>query len=460
MTPLSKAAEKKLIQAIEKAATLVNDGLSPNEAIIKSASEAQVPAGHVNLMVHAYNTGRTTKQREQGDTTLEKAADFSLADADTVLAALYPETVKTSAELKQASTVSTDYAISPKHAIARREADLRKAAALARPLPEKTYTPPPRDPKAAVLRNQSEKMAAHKAAEETRRQAFDAYQKAASQFDALAEYFRRPGNMPFQAAKREITLRFGDLGGSVLDKVAAVYPRFTKQADDNKNHFGNDPVYDLVQNVINTVENYNALQSRVIVKEGSQPEKKVKPADVTGSVLDALEEKPLELKQAFIGIKPIKMVAERMGASAPEGGRLGQIGSYVGLNPTVFNPPKPPKINPQETRNTFRELTAPDHEFEMKNIRTRGVLHDLMLNDDVIAGYDPREVATAFNDVASVAPDLIDSPGAMQAILRKRLEAGQMADFDVKQLMEMEKLRAEQSKLKLEARKLEERDLL
>lgn len=444
MTPLSKSAEKKLIQAIEKAAQLVNEGLSPNDAIIKSATDANVPAGHVNLMVHAYNTGRTTKQREQGESTLEKAADFSLADADTVLAKLYPDQVKTSAELRTSQEVSTDYAISPKAAIARREKEMRKAAALARPLPEKTYVAPPRDPKAEVLRKQSEKMAAVKAAEETRRQAFEAYQKAATQFDALAEYFRRPGNMPFQAAKRETALRLGETANSVFDKVAAVYPHITKQADDGKNHFGNDPVYDLVGGVIAAVERYNDLQARVVVKEAAQPEKKTAPEPITGSVLDALEEKPLTLKEAnfLSGFKGV--------TSAPKA-----VGGYMGANMN-----DPAKEKPPAVKSMYRELGSPDHEKEMKSIRTRGMLHDLMLNDDVIAGHDPREVAMAFNDVASVSPDLVDSPGAMQAVLRKRLEAGQMADFDVKQLMEMEKLKAEQAKLKLEARKMEENDLL
>ena len=72
MRALSKEAEQKLIGAIERAATLVNEGADPNSAIIKSASEASIPAGHINLMVHAYNTGRTNKQREHGNDTLEK----------------------------------------------------------------------------------------------------------------------------------------------------------------------------------------------------------------------------------------------------------------------------------------------------------------------------------------------------------------------------------------------------
>jgi hypothetical protein len=203
---------------------------------------------------------------------------------------------------------------------------------------------------------------------------------------------------------------------------------------------------------VRTLENYNSLQARVVIKEAAQPEKKIKPADVTGSVLDALEEKPLELKQAGLSwaLAPTKFVGKRMGES-PGPSAFSAEGLLSGAG--IMDAPASGAAKP---RDTFRQLTSPDHEFEMKNIRSRGVLHDLMLNDDVIAGYDPREVATAFNDISSISPDLIDSPGAMQAILRKRLEAGQMADFDVKQLMEMEKLRAERDKLTLESRKLEE----
>ena len=135
MRALSKDAEQKLIAAIEKAAELVNSGTEPNAAIIKSATDANIPAGHINLMVHAYNTGRTNKQREHGENTHEKAADFHLADADVVLNALYPQHVKTSSALEREAVVSTEYAVSPRGFLTRRQRALEKAAAAARPLP-------------------------------------------------------------------------------------------------------------------------------------------------------------------------------------------------------------------------------------------------------------------------------------------------------------------------------------
>jgi hypothetical protein len=589
MRTLTKEAERKLISAIEKAASLVNEGMSPNDAIIKSASDANIPSGHVNLMVHAYNTGRTTKQREGGENTLEKAAEFPLADVRVILEALYPENVKTSAELKRSELVSTEYAVPPSGFLNRRRDAMQKAASAGVALPEKTWTPPPRDEHAAVMRAQSEKNAALRAAEETRRQAAAAYQKAANSLEELNTYFRTPGNMPFGDALREVGLRLGPSGVSVLQKIAAVYPHFTKQADSGKNHYGHDPLYKLVEDVIGTVEHYNEAQSRVATKKADAGfGKKEAPEFITGSILHNPADEPLTLKEAggldarvqaaktrkalqepyltgglmptdpfagrtsftardFAGSKdsppltstksidkkldreeaargeqsteeyvdelfkpwddsiaehekrvadgratrdsvpepknpftqisqatkdpinallaggkqvakdtsgglnsilkdnkigittPVKMVGGLIGAS--QEGVTGQIGKMLHGDGKK-----------DKTKEHFQSLTDADHEQALKTIRAKGVLHDLVLNDPVISGYDPQDVAMAFNEISELAPNLVDSPGMIQSVLRKRLEAGSLADFDVKQILEMDKLRAERDKIQAETR--------
>jgi hypothetical protein len=586
MRTLTKEAERKLIAAIEKAASLVNDGMAPNTAIIKSAGEANIPAGHINLMVHAYNTGRTTKQRENGESTLEKAADFNLADTDTVLKALYPEQVKTSAEIARNEAVSTEYAVPPSGFLARRRDAMQKAASAAVSLPEKTWTPPPRDEHAAAMRSQSEKNAALRAAEETRRQAAAAYQKAANSLEELNIYFRTPGNMPFGDALREVGLRLGPGGVSVLQKVAAVYPHFTKQADTGKNHYGQDPVYKLVEDVIGTVEYYNEAQSRVVTKKADAGFcKKELPEFITGSILHNPADEPLTLKEAggldarvqqvmqnkklkepyleggllptdpfagrssfdgrdFRGPGPRTLVSTKsldkkidrdsatkkspeeevdelfkdwdtsidehekrvadgraQAAKVPEpanpfkqisdatrdplkkllGGGLNAVtGGASGLNSAMDNMnigvTTPVKMvggligasqegvsgqigkmlsgddANDKTKQHFQALTDSDHEQALKTIRAKGVLHDLVINDPVISGYDPQDVAMAFNEVAELAPNLVDSPGMIQSVLRKRLEAGSLADFDVKQILEMDKLRSERDKILAETR--------
>jgi len=493
MRSLSKAAEQKLIGAIEQAAAYVNGGMEPNEAIVKSAAAADIPAGHINLMVHAYNTGRTNKQREQGENTYEKAADFRLADAAVVLERLYPAQVKTSAELVREQTVSTEYAVSPAGFLARRKAALEKAAAAQVALPEKTYTPTPKDPEGELRRAYSMKVSAQRQAEELRRQATAAYTKAAARMDDLATYFRTPGNMSFQDAVEQVGLRLGQEGVSVLQKVAGAYPQLEKQAATKHEHFGHNHVYDLVGDVLASVGEYVAAQNKV------PPEKKAEaagkqevPAVLTGSILHNPAEEPLVLKEAAAGgSKPKPETGSSLGrrigrgigyvghaigygmygAKGPKGESDGfldsaakpvnTIGETIGVNGATSSgdiaksvmgfDADPEKMRLQE----YKNISAPDHEISLKNIRAQATLHDLLLNDPVISGYDSREVALAFNDVANAAPNVVESPSVLQAVLRKRLEAGQLADFDVKQLLEMDKLKEERDLMALNRQKLE-----
>ena len=106
---MSEAAEKKLASALSTVSDEVNRGTHPNDAIAKVASAQQIPHGHIPLMVHAYNTGRSLNQIRHGGSLLEKAADFPLAETPVVMERLYPTNVPTPAELKQASDVSDDY---------------------------------------------------------------------------------------------------------------------------------------------------------------------------------------------------------------------------------------------------------------------------------------------------------------------------------------------------------------
>jgi hypothetical protein len=460
MRPLTKEAEQKLVAAIERAAGYVNTGMAPNDAIVKSAATSDIPAGHINLMVHAYNTGRTTKQREQGDSTLEKAADFPMADAAAVIEALYPKAVKTSAEISQQHVVSAEYALPVRDMLARRQAGQVKAAAAKISLPEKTWVPPPRDPEAAVRRAASEKRAAELAGEELRRQATMAYSKAAAAMEALHEYFRHPGNMSFQDAVRETGLRLGAEEVAALTKLANVYPHLTKQAATKEVFVGECEPCKLAAAVVDAVEAYNAAQASVPVKQASI--KKETPEILTESILYSYANEPLTLKTAAPG-----------GGGRPGGGggggRGGRDHAQNGGGSTVnfgniLGPPRniagilgaaDPAAAHKSQVNAFRGLTDPEHETALRNIRAQGMLHDMIMNDPVVSGHDPQEVAAAFNELADIAPQFVDSPAAMQALLRKRLESGQMADFDVKQLVDMEKSRADTNKARMETQKIE-----
>jgi hypothetical protein len=430
MRPLSKEAEEQILSAIEKAAALVNSGEDPDRAIVKIAQEKNFPANYVRLMAQAYNTGCTTKHREAGESLNEKIADFKLADVDNILSVLYPQTAKTAAEIVTATIVSTEYAVPPSGFIARRRAAMEKAAAALAPLPEKTYVAPPRDELAAAQKQHSAKMAEKRAAEEIRRLATDAYSKAANAMDEIATYFRSPGNMPFGDAIKQAEMRMGAEGVAVLEKLADVYPWLRKQAATKKQYFGDEGPCSLINTVIEKLAEYKAHQAEFLGKTRKpEPAKKKAAETITGSILYKPPEEPLELKKANALSGAIALPAS---TARTLGGQIWQgAESYI--------------KSPDELKNeAFKDITDPDHDRKLRNIRAQGVLSDLITNDPVISGHDPREVANAFNELAEVAPSFMDSTATVQALLRKRLEAGQLADFDIKQLVEMEKLRAEQ----------------
>jgi hypothetical protein len=430
MRPLSKEAEEKILSAIEKAAELVNAGQNPDAAIVKIASENNFPANYVRLMAQAYNTGCTNKHREAGETLNEKIADFKLADIDNILNTLYPSSVKTAAQIVTESAVSAEYALPPSGFIARRRVAMEKAAAALMPLPEKTYVAPPRDELAAAQRAYTAKINEKRAAEEIRRMATIAYSKAAEAMDEIAVYFRVPGNMAFGDALKQAELRLGDEGVSVLKKLAEVYPWLNKQAATGKPQFGNGGPCELINTVIEKLAEYKIYQEQFNAKapKARAAQQKKTAEVITGSILYKPPEETLELKKADASTG----ITGPISATRALGGQLfGGVNSYI--------------KSPDELKGeAFKDITDPDHDRKLRNIRAQGVLADLISNDPVISGHDPREVANAFNELAEVAPSFMDSTATVQALLRKRLEAGQLADFDIKQLIDMEKARAEQ----------------
>jgi hypothetical protein len=474
MRQLSKQAEQKLIAAIENAAEFVNDGLDPNTAIVKSASKNAIPAGHINLMVHAYNTGRTNKQREHGENTQEKAANFALADIESVLAQLYPKEVKTSAEIAKSAVLSTEYAVSPLGFISRRRASLAKSAAATDVfLSEKAYVAPPRDEHAAAMRAHVQRVKEKRAAEENRRLAAVAEYDASVAMDKLADYFRSPENMTYPDAVKQVELRLGAQGVNVLEKIAAVYPQFKKQKATAKEHFGDDPVYALVEDVLDKVGSFVSAKNNLPPVKVAQAEKKIAPLSLTGSIMPepvteiVLKKTGAESpttanrpKSNSPGKAPGSLVGSTIDAfKKPITGAAEIIGQAGGDSPgSLLASTLGYGADPAEEKlKAYKDLTNPEHELQLKNIRSQATLHDLMNHDPVISGYDPDEVATAFNELATVMPNVIESPAVLQTVLRKRLESGALADFDVYQLLEMDKIRAERDKALLDIKEREQR---
>lgn len=435
---LSKQAEQRLTTALEKVANLVAEGQHPDDAIVKVASEDGIPAGHVNLMVNAFNTGRTETQRKIGGDIFEKAAEFDLADAETILKRMFPSEVKTAAELSRQTVISEEYSLPPTW-----HRDIVKKATYNQTLPPlqtksgHTVTEAPKldtDPAFAMKKAYCQVQALTREVENRRAEVSNLQDELVAQITKLAEYFRRPGCEPYVGVKGNITRLFGKKAEALCKLLENRNSKLVKQAGAGREFFSlanfqTEP-YSLVKNCLDTADKLvekKAAFEKFEKEAADKSEKTILPFGQTidpfkgYGVLDEVE------KRSFLSPKAI---AGSLGTAI--GAANANIGKEI-VDTEVFGKDK-------AYNKVLNSLQDPSHQSRLRNMQTSSMLTDLMSNDEIISGYDPEEVLHHYNEISQIAPRASSQEGIMRAILRKRLEGGKSAidTYDLSELLKME----------------------
>ena len=434
---LDRQDEERILKALDRDVDRVQDGEHPNDAIVKAASDADLPAGHIRLMVHAFNRGRANTQRKLGDTVFDKAASISLADAETVVDRVFRQPVRE--KIAAASTplydISDEYREPPTW-----QNDPRLSG---QPLlPEPDNTPRRRgawDKRAAVELGQLDRQVS-----ELRQQAFRAGEKAASAVDELEQFFRRKGQGYFDACQKQAVAGYGRpaeklfeaLSGSLkslrkfasaetptvlIDQQQAPWKqidRFLKEAQLHRQ---------LVQQADNLEKHPDVVQLRARTPAGEARRviKEAAEASPIGPAQTAARKGMGAIGQAFSS----KFQSGLQRLSAPLTQHFDQVmPKWTGNDDTK-----------EELENkAYADLTDPVHELHVQQIQAKAVLHDLLANDPIISGHDPEEVLNHFNDLQRLAPRAAQQPALLRALLRKQLGQGQLDTHDLSQVTEIE----------------------
>lgn len=445
MKKLTKESEDRLLGAIEKTAVLVNGGMHPNDAIVKAAVADGIPPGHVNLMVQAYNTGRTTRQRQEGSSPLEKAAEFPLADASEVLSKMYPDKVKTAAQIQYDNAISLEYAVSPTGLLQRRHR--KEMQKVARDIDWSRWSrgeyadedgnvhemtvhatdpgPLPSDPAVAMKRAYYEADRMQKEVGEARRKQAAAFDKMANTFGEITEYFRRPDASPIPVVQEQAMLLHGGKGRQLIDEVVKVTPSLMKLSKHKKAQVSNyllEPadgeIYGLISQFLDETDDYKKCKrahDELLTKHSRRTEEVLRP--FVDRPISVLTELGYSTEKSAGGVMPTVIGASAIKNLFTGGG---------------------PDAGKSQTNKALSELTDPAHEQELRNIRAQAMLQDIMMNDPVIGGYDPTETLSAYNDIISMSPRNADQRMFVQPLLRKRLEQGSLDPFEVDQMLGME----------------------
>jgi hypothetical protein len=419
---ISRAAEQRILQATGRTVDLVQTGYDPTAAVVKAASELSLPAGHSRLVARAYNVAKTNQQRELGNTILEKTAEFPLADGDAAEAELFPTSVQTK---KACTDVSIEYFLPPTFLTQKAASEsliqnTKQAAELLGSEVRETPAPERFNSKTAYAKSQQARILYEQVRAETS-QAFD---QLSSGFSDLQSYFQMA-----KQADYANTIEHASLTGntSALLAMALVRPAL---AETIKTAKASKAVHSQRQ------QQYILLES--IKSASSEYAKKLNQLWLQKA---ALEETLPRISPKRLGSESI-LGAEKTAAGFMSG-LLGSTAGSTAGNAVHDAASGSPWVNSEKAYGAAVDaIQDPEHESQLKNIRTQAMLHSLMLHDPVIKGYNPNEVLNAFNEISQTAPRISDQTLVMQPLLRKRLSQGVLDPFEVSQIMTMDKQQA------------------
>ena len=110
--PLSLESTDRLIAVHAMADNAVDSGIAPDHAIAKAAAEYGLPAGHVPLVVQAFNTARAVRQLSEPE-VWAKAANYPVASTEGILQLLSTPPAPTT----KVAQDNSDYLFPPDHEI-------------------------------------------------------------------------------------------------------------------------------------------------------------------------------------------------------------------------------------------------------------------------------------------------------------------------------------------------------
>jgi hypothetical protein len=434
--PFSKAAESKLLDAAkEMTAHVESGGLSPNEAIAKVASESELPRDWLPLLVQAHNHGRTTYQRERvGASVLDKVAEFPLADVDEVKKILYPSEILTPVEEQTKTAVSAEYDKDASWAkdhyredslTALRSVQMEKAAS-AEPIP----SDPVLETHKKLAKINCKALAADTAQAEVIRTK-TAFLVALGE---LGCYFKGAGAASFQKVAHHTERLFGKSGSFAMEYVAHRNKlKLVEEAPppDGEPVRATDEPYCLIKAAIDAGQAaMGAAREAGIAKAAYETTRE--------EVLRPFVPSPAKAPSLTSG-SPVLNWDEKQ-AKGLLGGLVGGMGYGLARGMRGTSEEMPSAQTPSElSTSMMSSLSDPDHEQALRQIQVKAMLSDLLANDEVISGYDPDEVMSAYNEIAAMSPRASMQTGMMRPLLRKRLTAGSVEPFEAQQMAEVEK---------------------
>jgi len=425
MARLDAATENKLMQAVEKTASLVEcEGLHPTKALEKVARDASLTRGAIEIVARAYNTGKSNAIRESGSDVFEKSASFESADSAAVISAIFPEgEIKTAAPKVDETAFSIDYFWAPESLLPKKAAasscinfeDLFPAQA----------TSIEKDPQLVQAGIAKRAAYLHRQVQYWQTEAANNAQEQIDAFYKLAAYFDADDCDPYESVLRGVRAFGSPSDVFIMEKVKPEAPTRLWHAKNanaavpiNRQH----QVFELLEAVKTATAKCQYSQSTVtniangiaeLIADG-QPFR-------TDSVIP-------ERTKVAAGINPISLLGinELMRIMNSTGDELGNHRQGAA------------DFESAAGQKMLADIGTPDHEQNLRRIAVKSNLQKILSSDPILRGYSPHDVAQAFNQYAQISPTTIDRDLPTRMALRRQLSQDGLETFDQQQIADLD----------------------
>jgi len=211
MENLEKQDKARIVDAIERAVKLANEGASPDEALLKVAQDEQLPPEMIKRVVEAFNTSKTLAHLKHASES-DRAASFDIASAENIMAKLYPAEIETPEKAAMAA-LHPDY---------QTELDVSFAKAAKMELPPLTDKKAELElsPVAALTKASRERSKLDQLLKQAESEFRQLYFKLWDSVKSAASYWRQAGKKePFELVEKRAYATYGPPSKHVMDMV-------------------------------------------------------------------------------------------------------------------------------------------------------------------------------------------------------------------------------------------------
>lgn len=423
MQTLSRAHENRIVEAAERVVDLVNQGMAPNDAMFKIASEVKLTPEFVRRLTEVFNTSRMLAHFNTAPP--EKRADaFPLVDAEVVIARMYPKVEKAASDNKIRRT--SGFAAPPSFVAP----VMTKAADAERTFGKET-TYGRAEISRVVHRANLLKAAAERELEHLRTDAAYRRHQLQTHLVKAADCFWKVNRPSFADVEAQVLAHYGVPAKDVMTLVydlcegGSLGEKRAESPAENAIFDEDEPPYCHIR---------NALQAAAAAADFSQ-----KCAAVTQELREYTQALDTRLGLGRPGTEarripfPFDDLMDKESAAVPSltasvllGNQLSQLFERQSNNDNRME---------QKIQHGF----DPEYEASLRAARTKTLLNELMTVDPVISRYNSEDVVAAFNEISSMTPRVANQPALLRGLLARRLELGRIDPFEASQVVTTER---------------------